>query len=404
MPVEFLGPSAAVFAAIFTGTVGLWLGTRLQLGRFKHEKAFERRVGWYERIIQALQRIRDVVWEINTSLSKMSPRRYADRAERLQELVREFQQIAAERHYAKPSTVDAIQGLGLTILSLERNIPPPQSGRKAGTFWLAQHNDWGRAYGMMSEDLQDELFRSKPNRLRRILRLKNRSSADRRRTEKGWLSAFRRKAAEVPATPRAIAPNAPHESEQQLEDEQASNIFDALWATIQRKEALEDNKDDNPSKILDAMQCTILRCADLRSLLALFNGLRNSSRPSEGWQRQHIARLLALSTSENSRQFDYILSVNFTEVVGTRSGVEYKQQLEALLKQHRGFQRQWSMKLQPLQNTILAQRYPNPNLDIQALRNVDTSEVEAIAFQQLQWLTELIGLLTRIWSTFQRTT
>jgi hypothetical protein len=129
MPVEFLGPGAAVFAAIFTGTIGIWIGTRLQLGRFKNERAFDRRIQWYERIIQTGQAVRDVIWEINTSLSKLSPRRYSEQCERLKELVREFQKVAAERHYAKPAAVKAIQSLGLTILSLERYSCPSKRAK-----------------------------------------------------------------------------------------------------------------------------------------------------------------------------------------------------------------------------------------------------------------------------------
>jgi hypothetical protein len=275
MPPEFLGPGAAILAALFSGTIGLWLGSRLQLGRFKHERAFDRRVEWYERILQSLQRIRDVIWEINTTLrarkkvtesfglskrsesatirrtdaplvvlralSTMSPKRYDERSARLKDLVRDFHQVAAERHYAKPETIQAIRGLGLTALSLERNVPGLKTGRKAGVFWLEQHNDWSKAFQSMSEDLQDELFRH--TYLFRLPLRRARRRVDpiphvpvkRQKGVRGWwLSVLRRKRP-VPLVSSDKPANVSTDSSAHLDDEGANAIFEALWATIQSK-------------------------------------------------------------------------------------------------------------------------------------------------------------------------
>jgi hypothetical protein len=51
---KFLGPTATIIAALFGGTAGAWMGAQIALSRFKRERAFERRLDWYERMIRFL--------------------------------------------------------------------------------------------------------------------------------------------------------------------------------------------------------------------------------------------------------------------------------------------------------------------------------------------------------------
>jgi hypothetical protein len=52
--------SAAVFAAVVTaaaGFVGSWLGAQLALSSFKQQRAFDKRLDWYDRAEKSLQKM-----------------------------------------------------------------------------------------------------------------------------------------------------------------------------------------------------------------------------------------------------------------------------------------------------------------------------------------------------------
>lgn len=53
-PDKFLAPTATIIAALFGGTAGAWIGAQIALSRFKRERAFDRRLDWYERMIRFL--------------------------------------------------------------------------------------------------------------------------------------------------------------------------------------------------------------------------------------------------------------------------------------------------------------------------------------------------------------
>jgi hypothetical protein len=278
-------------------------------------------------------------------------------------------------------------------------------------FWLTQHNEWGQAFQTISQDLQEELFREHRRSLRGFLRQRQRSpgakglgrgAVGHPQPAENWFRGFRSRKSLAPAPPTTVSAETAPQSSEQLEDDSVDVILDVLWTTIQRKEALQDSTDSNALRILDAIQHTLLRTADLRSLIAMLARVRKSTRKSEGWQRQHIARLMALGVAENAKQFEAILSAEFGELVQSRSGSECHQQFARLVKQHQDYWREWRMRLQPLQNTVLAQRYPNANLDIQSLRYVNVSEIETLALQQLEWMTDLVGFLTRVWNIHER--
>jgi hypothetical protein len=55
--LEFTQPIATILAAIFGGTLGAWIGAVLALGRFQRERAFDRRLDWYERMLRGLHNL-----------------------------------------------------------------------------------------------------------------------------------------------------------------------------------------------------------------------------------------------------------------------------------------------------------------------------------------------------------
>jgi len=46
-------PVATVIAALIAAFIGSWIGAFAALSRFRHERAFDRRLDWYERTIRA---------------------------------------------------------------------------------------------------------------------------------------------------------------------------------------------------------------------------------------------------------------------------------------------------------------------------------------------------------------
>jgi hypothetical protein len=409
---EFLGPSATVFAALFSGTVGLLLGSRLQLGRFKHERAFERRVAWYERLVRCIQQMREVNWEIVSTLTKLPPKRYTELSIRAKELAREFKEIGAERFYAKAPTEEAIRQLGLSVFSLEGNIPAQQTERRASGFWQEQHNQWSKAFHVITDDLHTELFRKNRSMWRVLLR----SSRDEQKmraapktstkqsttpSNRTWFLRSRNSAVspETSSTANSTAKEQPVEQlaeSAELEEVVAKVFFDSLWATILLRTQLETASDTSRTVILNAVQCGLLRVADLQSLSSMMNRLRDSPRYTAGWQRQHIGRLMSLTLSENAEQFTYILDNELREHVIKIGGAESGQVFDKLLRELRAFRSQNTIKLQSFRNSVIASRYANANLQIQALQRVPISEIETLCLEQVGWITELVNFVTRV--------
>jgi hypothetical protein len=47
-------PTATILAALIAAFLGSWVGAQVALSRFKKERAFDRQLDWYERMIRAL--------------------------------------------------------------------------------------------------------------------------------------------------------------------------------------------------------------------------------------------------------------------------------------------------------------------------------------------------------------
>lgn len=412
---NLLGPGATIFASLFAGTAGLWIGTRLTLGRFKHERAFERRVDWYERMIRSTQQMRAIAWEIVSTLSKLPPKRYKELSERAKQLAREFNDLADERHiYAKQAAQEAIRSLTLTTFSLGGETPEQQSGRRASNFWQKQHAEWSNAHRIVSEELQEVLF-LKERRFFGLVRRergdasrgthsagRQKVSVDRPQLLRRWLglSNVKKKPAVANAVGKQVEspPMLPQKDGSDDIDEAGMRaVIDGLLATMQVRSRLEQTGDVPRVAILNVVQCGILRVADLRSLLALLNRLRGGKQPTEGWQRQHIARLLSLAMSENAEQFHFLLNPDLRDHVATLGGSKALRQFEDVLRDLQRFRGENTIKLQPFRNSIMAQRYANANLHLEALQTVSVAEIERLGYEQLNWITCLLGLVTGLW-------
>lgn len=54
---QFGQPIATVLAALIAAFFGSWVGAQLALSRFKKERAFDRQLDWYERMIRGLHQM-----------------------------------------------------------------------------------------------------------------------------------------------------------------------------------------------------------------------------------------------------------------------------------------------------------------------------------------------------------
>jgi len=150
--------AAKLLLPALTALVGAWLGAQMALGRFKRERAFDRRLDWYERMARRLQQLNSISWEMATTLRKMEPTRYIELAAQAQTAAREFDNVVAERYiYAKRTASEAVgQGL-LSSFRLQHDLPG-QEAPAVGGFWERQHQLWTTTHQVVSAEIREELF------------------------------------------------------------------------------------------------------------------------------------------------------------------------------------------------------------------------------------------------------
>jgi hypothetical protein len=53
-----------------TALLGAWLGADIALSRFKRERAFDRRIDWYERVIRTLNQTTQTLYDVEYASSR----------------------------------------------------------------------------------------------------------------------------------------------------------------------------------------------------------------------------------------------------------------------------------------------------------------------------------------------
>ena len=415
LPLDVLGPGATVFAALFGGTVGAWFGARLALNRFKQERAFDRRVEWYERIARAIQQLRSITWEMMTTVSQMPSQRYTELSKRASTIAREFDDLAAERYiYAKKPAADAVGGQTLASFRLQHDIPAQQPDKKVNGFWERQHRDWSRVHQLVSAELQHELFPNRSKFIRRLRLWPKRGSAIQSKAQNSSSIIHRLRSlfssdasvnksdrgnTDRQASPKTLSSQADTSPIEQVDREMIKTTVDLLFHTDQARAQLGEEGDPNRLAAMSAIQVALLRNADLRSLLVMLRKIRNSNDEIDGWHRKHIARILALTLSENAEQFENLLNVTLREPIQALGSSDTCQKFERLLTEVREFRSTYTLRLQGARNTIIAQHFPTPKLDLHALRRISVDEMESLAAIQVGWNTRLFEMLASLTSS-----
>jgi hypothetical protein len=392
---DFLGPAATVFGYIFTGTAALWIGAKVGVKRFISERAFERRLHWYDLIRGHIQDIRSISFQIMTNHSRLGSRQYTELAAQAITACKAFDKAASDRVWASEKSAQAVMALGLTSLQLQGTIPGLNEGRKMSLFWEHQHRDWSVAYHALSDELASQF----------LLRKSSRGKAGRmlfgaRSKLKSLLPSRKRglKSKHEQSATRSI-PDTKQDSQttdlRSEEADQLASILDILLSMVQARKVVDAGSDHALLRFLNAAQIAMLRVADLRSTTLILSYLDPSRHRIEGFQQKHIARFLCLVLYENANQFEAAIA---GLLKSGRSDItqSHASQLDALRREVVHFRKENGLRLQRFRNSLLSQHHPEANLHIEALLNVSVSETVRLAFIHLDWLTRFVNLLREI--------